>query len=108
VVREAVAQYGEAAVESWARAKGIPTGKSKKPGDVSSSSGDRRSAIFPHLVEAVKDARLPPVEAMARAVPDQVAVLDFVRSPMGRHDFHIVAIRRIRCDRIWGLLSPAA
>src|SRR5438477_9001156 len=26
---------------------------------------------------------------------------------MGRHDFHIVAIRRIRCDRIWGLLSPA-
>src|SRR6266404_8737481 len=25
---------------------------------------------------------------------------------MGRHDFHIVAIRRIRCDCIWGLLSP--
>jgi hypothetical protein len=24
VIREAVAQYGEAAVESWARAKGIP------------------------------------------------------------------------------------
>src|ERR1700722_2390793 len=46
-------------------------------------------------------------ETMVQAVPDQAAVLNSTRSPQGRHDFHIVAIRRIRCDRIWGILSPA-
>src|SRR5229473_2436525 len=78
----------------WRHGRGpraFPTRKSRKPGDASNSSG----------------VSFPPVETMVQAVPDQVAVLDFGRSPMGRHDFHIVAIRRIRCDRIWGLLSPA-
>src|SRR5712672_3297740 len=32
-------------------------------------------------------------------------MLDTVRSPTGRHDFHIVAIRDIRCGRIWSILS---
>src|ERR1700694_2680695 len=60
--------------------RAFPTRKSRKPGDASNSSG----------------VRFPPAETMVQAVPDQVAVLDFARSPMGRHDFHIVAIRHIR------------
>jgi hypothetical protein len=35
VVRKAVVQYGEAAVESWARAKGFPTKKSRRRSDAS-------------------------------------------------------------------------
>src|ERR1700722_11570358 len=45
---------------------------------------------------------------LVRAVPDRVAVLDTPSSPTGRHDLHIVAIRRIRGGRVRGLLSPAA
>ena len=57
VVRKAVVQYGEAAVESWARSKGISTRTSRRPGDASE--------------------RFLPVETMVQAVPDQAVVLDF-------------------------------
>jgi hypothetical protein len=87
-VRKAVAQYGETAVEAWARARGIPDKEIEKA---------RR---------CLRQVSAP--ETMVQAVPDRIAVLDSLRSPMGRHDFHIAAIRRIRCDRIWGILSPAA
>jgi hypothetical protein len=38
MVRKAVAQYGEAAVESWARAKGISERRSRKRGDASDNT----------------------------------------------------------------------
>src|SRR4030081_3699158 len=40
------------------------------------------------------------------AIPEQVPMLDSVRSRKGRHDFHIVAIRDIRCGRFRRVLSP--
>jgi hypothetical protein len=86
-VRRAVAQSGEAPAESWARAKGF-------------SNKD-----IEHAKRASDSGRC--FEAVVKAVPDQAAVLDSARLSQGRHDFHIVAIRRIRCDRVWGILSPA-
>jgi hypothetical protein len=87
-IRKAVAEYGEPAVEGWARARGVPDEEIEKA---------RRCL-----------RRVSANEAFVQAVPDRLVVLDSRRSPMGRHDLHIVAIRHIRCDRLWGILPPAA
>src|ERR1700692_3961636 len=87
-IRKAVAEHGEAAVAAWARARGISDKEIEKA---------RRCL-----------GRVSADGAFVQAVPDRVAVLDSRRSPMGLHDLHIVAIRYIRCDRLWGILSSSA
>src|SRR5580700_4235440 len=70
--------------------RAFPTRKSRRRSDASVSPADHGPAD------------------VVQAVPDQVAVLNSPSSPTGRHDLHIVAVRRIRSGRIRGLLSPAA
>src|SRR5437868_6519701 len=42
------------------------------------------------------------------AMPSQVEMLELSQLPLGRHDFHLLAVRRLRRDRICGLLPSGA
>ena len=42
------------------------------------------------------------------ARPSQVEMLELPQLPLGRHDFHFLAVRRLRRDRICGLLPADA
>src|SRR5438094_1989747 len=73
-------------------------------------------AIFPASIPpgteppAHQGRGLPRTGGPVSARPSQVEMLELPQLPLGRHDFHFLAVRRLRSDRIRGLLpaGPAS
>src|SRR3984957_3827019 len=78
----------------------FPTRKSRRRGTASDNPDDH---CFVVPASMPRDRPTP----LVQAVPDQVTVLDTPASSTGRHDLHIVAIRRIRGGGFLGLLPSA-
>src|SRR5438445_13829469 len=67
-------------------------------------------AIFPASIPpgteppAHQGRGLPRTGGPVSALPSQVEMLELPELPLARHDFHFLTVRRLRRDRICGLL----